>query len=615
MLKSDTILIYMSFLSHYYSILTSRVSRKIIFAVAFLAVLTTRLIHVTSIPAVVSHDELFYPTQAAALSISGSDTTGTWNPLSFSSSHPLFAELPGLVMTWPFFIFPQNHLLAFKVSSAVIGTCLLFVLANIVKAVTGSKRMEKLVLLVGLFNPWLFQFSRMGFDSLYSLFFYFLGILIVLRYKSYKILWSLPIFLIGFFQYQGLKVVFVPLILTTVIYSIKLHNLNFDLKNFVVSCKKITPHVIVIFFSIALFLFYLLKNYVSPDQARVKNDLVFSDKVKISTIVNTDRQQSLNSPLISIFVNKYSASSKLIFQQYLESFSPVNIFATGEPLRNPFSVWKWGMFLPIDLILIVFGWWWLLNNSKNRRFGLYLLTLLLIAPIPSAINAKGSWIMFRSSLMIPVLIIVAAFGFNYILRKLSRKLALLFFFVYIISILFFVFEYFYKYPIYGTQGEYLSERVLGSYASRARVGEVIVLAREPRFVYESVLLFSNLITKNNLDQIKDSINSGVYQINNLTVTSNCFDPSIVGDNKTYIVHSTIPNCAQMLNSTDSPDSPTTMKSSIVSLIDAGAVYFVYNDQLCDGYLRPRYSHVTNNVFEIEKLNDRDFCENFISTTM
>lgn len=579
-----------------------------LYVLGLLLFFALRIVSIQSIPSVISHDEIYYPAEAKAIAVSGHDPSGTWVPWSLTSAHPLYAELPGLVMTPAAMLF-SDPIMAARATHIVIGTLFCAVLAWFTYTLTKNKKIASIVFLLAGLNPWLFQFSRMGFDALLSLFFYFLGITVYLHYKGYKKLWSLPLLFIGFFQYQGLKVIFVPLVLATVVYdffSEHEETMLTTLKHFLTRTKKnYLPAIIMSVFAILVFGTYMIR-LSSQAAGERTSDLIFSDSEYTITHTNRDRQQSLASPLNTYFINKGTVIFDRFVSQYFESFSWHHLFITGEPLRNPFSVWKHGMFYLADILLIALGIVYLIKNKNYHSFGWYLLVLALVAPLAGALSAKGSWIMFRSSLLVPVFLVTASFGAYYLLAKFPRFLGYLVILVYALFVARFFFLYFYSYPIIGTQGEYFSERVVANYIHRNPDANVVVYASEPRFMFESILVFNGLITAENIQEINTAYQNKEYSLKNFTVINRCYQPS-ENQNVISIVHQATPTCGDSQQNTDKE-----ITVQIPSLIDSGAIYTVYNDQLCRSYGLGRFSHITKNVFAVEKQTTEVYCTSFFT---
>ncbi|MCA9369342.1 hypothetical protein KC721_03510, partial [Candidatus Woesebacteria bacterium] len=169
----------------------------------------------------------------------------------------------------------------------------------------------------------------------------------------------------------------------------------------------------------------------------------------------------------------------------------------------------------------------------------------------------------------------------------------------------FFFLYFYSYPIIGTQGEYFSERIVANYIERNPDKKIIVYASEPRFMFETVLVFNNLITKETIASITTAYQEKKYSLDNFLITNTCYQPQ-ADSSVVSIVNRATPTCDGSKTEKASTDT------AIPSLIDSGAIYRLYNDSLCSGYPLGTFSHISTNNFYVEKLTNTDFCSSFFT---
>lgn len=572
----------------------------VLFLLLFLLIVTTRLFKISSVPSVISHDEIYYPVQAKTIALAFTDPSGNWNPLSLTAAHPLYAELPGLIMAPASFF--SDPLLAARFTHAVLGSLLVLIVARIGFQVTKQRSIFWGIFLVGLVNPWLFQFSRMGFDALFSLFFYFLGILLYLHQSPKVRLLAIASFILGFYQYQGLKLVFIPLVLAVTLfgYLYRKHHTYSHQHEFAQAATLIAV-------ALLLNLRFIVGIQTQVAQGRT-GDLIFSDPT-IPAQVQVLRQQSIVSPVQELFNNKATVVIHTFLTNYAASFNPTQLFIYGEPLRNPFSVWSKGMFNPVDALLIFIGLLSLLLQKKYRYFGLFLLFLVVLAPLPSALNAKGIWIMFRSSLYIPTLVLLSGIGLSYLLKK-SKIVGFVLCLYLLLSVPFF-YDYFYRYPVIGTSGSYFSERIVANYVSRNSDKKIVVLVDETQFVYNSLLHFNRLVTQQNLSEIKQSYEMNQYTLGKLTVDNRCVSKRDIQQGTVVIAAASIPFCEE---SEIIKFTKPVLTSAIQSLLDSGEQFIIYNDEICTNYALNSSIHVKTDAFAIETLGEKEFCETFFTQT-
>lgn len=575
------------------------VTNKMVFystAVLFAIFLSIRLWNLAAIPAAISHDEIYYLSEARAIAVSGSDTSGTWSPFSLTAANPLYAELPGTLLAPAAAVFSQNPVLAGRITHVILGTLLALLLGLIARLLlqTQDLTVKNIVFLstfcIASFNPWLFQFSRMSFDAVLSLFFYFLALYLLLAFQGWKKTLAILPLLIGFFCYQGLKVIFIPFVFGAVFFSWQQRK------------KDLLPLLAVMGFSVMLFVIYIVRLQSQEAGGRI-NDLIFFDSSYTQAQVLKQRQQAIDSPLLRYFVNDYSVILERFIATYLESFNPTQLFYTGESIRNPFSVWTHGIFYVLDAVLIILGLYFLCTRKKLRTACLFLIFCAVIAPLPSAINATGTWILFRSSLLFMVGILLSGIGLGFLIATQRKFIWLPVIALYLLLVSRFLLQYFVAYPVIGTQGQYFAQRVLASYVARVPDKQVVVFAPEEKFVFETILVFNNWITEERIPEINQAFQTKKYQIQNVTVRSGCIEP-IAGENTIVIAHATVQPCEGTAESLP-------IYTQIPSLLDSGGIYKIYNDVLCGGHDLGRFSSVRKMVFAVEHLETSELCKHFV----
>lgn len=564
-----------------------------------------RIYKIDSLSPVIAHDEVYYVVEAKTISLDGKDPSGTVSPLSLTPSNPLFAELPGSVMALSAKIFSANPIVAARATHVVLGSVVCIILALISYSLFGQKNLSSIVLALCLLNPWFFQNSRMNFDALFSIFFYLLGIFCVLQKRPVWLLAAFVSFFLGFYQYQGMKLLLVPIVFLSCAYVFRFPTPQKR------SWSKILHHNVwlgVFFVSICLVFVVQIARLRGTQAGGRINDLVFFDQELLSQRVNNDRQLALQSRWTPIFSNKLTAMSTIFIEKYIDTFQFNQLFIHIDARRNPFAVWSKGIFYLIDLPLICIAGVVLARQQKYKKESLFLLGMILIAPLPSAINGKDTWLYFRASFLFPWLILLSAFGMWKILQK-NKILGFATVFLYMCFVSQFFYEYFVRYPVYGTTDRYFSERVVSSYLKRTsdRSQDAMVLTEEPFFFYSTLLAFTNSIQQRNLDQIHESYHSKNYRLNRWQVDGKCFSPSTQAGSVS-IIDSRVSVCEHE----QLPDPKQDARVVVIpSLIDSGAQFTIYNDVLCQPFALGQFSHVTKDVFDVEHLSDKDFCENFV----
>lgn len=588
-------------------------NRKILILVflIFLLAIATRLILLDSIPVVFSHDEMGYVTNALSVSLSGVGRTGEWQPLSFKPVEPHLSELPTLFIT-PFFYLPFSSIINARLASVLMSLTLPFFISGICFILTKSKKTAYLSLIIALFNPWIWQNGRFAFDVFFSLWFYVLGIFIFLRNKNSWKLLSLILFFLGFYCYQGFKLL-LPFIgfLLFVFSLIK--------KNKLVIQQKEFKYSIVFFIGVlSIFLFYLL--YQFPAQqgsvARIENQILLPSSEQISNVVNNDRRLSISNNFSNLFINKYVQLGKEILGRLMFVFGLRELFFEINASSTSFSVWNHGIFYLIDALLLLIGIF-ILFQKKKYKIIIFLGSLLLIASIPVLIT-NSLWLFFRSSFIIPFLIIVMSIGWHEILKR-NQKIFVFSAVLYFIFVANFAFNYFFRYPLFAAEGIFFSPRILASYLQRISTDKpIVVFENEPEFLFTSYIFYNNLLNKKFISNIQQSYKEEKYTINNVTIQK-CIPENLVMDEQTtYIFDVDVDYCqTNNINGSTSLDFqsfPQLSSLQIKQIKDSGDNYIIYHDQICSSvnglqsFLHPQ-SFVDLNI---NLLDDQTFCRTWIT---
>lgn len=549
---------------------------------------------INTTPPILQDSEIYYATESMSIIKSGSDVKGKWNPLSLSPANANFSELTGTVMIPGFMFFPGNVFLATKFMSVIFGSLLPILLALIALKVTDNKKIFLITAVIATLNPWIFQFSRMSFDSLYSSFFYSLGIVLLLYLKNWKCLWSLLPFFAGFYQYQGHKPLLVPLVLLTVLYL-------FIEKR---QIKKMLPQIIVVFMTIVFFLIYLWRLPHLSSSVRLQKE-VFFDKTEISKQVNLNRRLTLENPLPVMFDNKYSLMLREFNKRFFASLDLKWLFVEGDARVDTFSVTDYGFFHLLDVILIISAVFY-----KKKSAVSFLLGIVLIGVIPNLLKNEEAWITFRSSIMFLGLVMFSGIGAYQLLQNRNKYVKKFLLTVYIVLSLPFFYQYFFRYPLTSTKDMFFYDRLVASYIKRyPESKEFLIYSQAPKMFFDSLITYNQLITKDNLPQIHKAYQSDIYKIGKITISGECLNlETTLNPNVIVIADYRKEKCEK-----NPVVKPTVSPIQIASLIDSGARYLIYNDGLCRHFDLNKSTYVKTNVFDVEKLSAETFCLSFFTS--
>lgn len=596
-----------------FSFLTRLPEYVITYGILLVVTLGLRLIWLHQIPVAITHDEVFYANQARALSISGTDLSATWSPLSLTSSHPLFAEWPGVVMVPGFWLFADQPFMAYRFSYAVLGSVVPLLLAYICWQLFKKQKLSLIVFCLAAVNPWLFQVSRHGFDVLFTVVFYLSGLAIILGARGYAKWWSAPLLLTGFFQYQGGKVLLVPLLLLTLLYLLARarYEKGFERLSGIIA----TAALVVASIGLTVWFWLHLSSQIAATRS---SDVVLFNNAFLAQEAAKAQFDVLRNPLSRVVFNKGTILVGELYNQLVRSFDLVQLFVTGEPLRNPTTVWSHGLFYAVDAVLIIIGLMWVTVDRRWRIQGLFVLSLAVVGTLPQVLNSKDTWIFLRLGLTYPMLMIMAALGFYFLWKhfKQSWIAQRLLIAVYVMSVGYFGYHYFMVAPVLATTDKYFAERVVASYAARLPEGKKIeVLGDQSRFIFEEILFYNKSITKSSLSTIQENIAKDQLVAGNVTVSTSCYDESRVNE-MVIIKDSSVATCgsdpSQVTGQTGKVLGASDLKSSVIRSPYSGENrFYVVNDELCGDNAAAINKRLDWQTIQVEELSDADFCQAFI----
>jgi len=91
-----------------------------------------------------------------------------------------------------------------------------------------------------------------------------------------------------------------------------------------------------------------------------------------------------------LFFNKYVYWSQKFIENYISSFSTEFLFLKGDPnLRHHLNQNSIGQFYPIELFILIIGLSYVMSNLSKSNLFKFLIGLLIISPIPSAMTRDG----------------------------------------------------------------------------------------------------------------------------------------------------------------------------------------------------------------------------------
>lgn len=571
--------------------------------IIFCLALFLRLWWLDAFPVGITHDEMDYVINAKSIFYTGKDISGQWSPFSLTSKsigNPI-AAFPSLLVS-PF-IGPFNlSLFTARLPYAIISVFTVIVISLIAYKLLG----REVGIISGLLfaiNPWSIHFGRTAFEAPVAILFYLLALYISLNTKNWKILYVFPFLFLAFFSYHGTKIIFLPFVLIIIAFSYYWNGKKHEL---------IKPLLTLLFLCIAVFIYFVFSLKYQTVGERT-NELVFFPNSETSNLVDSERKLAIPSKLNNIFSNKITSFGRTITEKYLLAFSTDFLFLRGEQ-RGAYSTWFHGPFYYIDVFFLLIG---LVAMFKRKsKECLLFLALVLIAPIPSIVSRLGESYVLRSSLMFPFLVIFIAYGIWRAIsffKKYSKFMIVLISIIYFISFAYFYHLYLYRYPVYGSEGFFFSERVLSEYILRAKNKDrkVYVLVQDPSKTFEQYLFYSGIYdNKDNIQNIAEKIRNETFSFQEVFLINDCLEEELINED-IVIIKSKDMICLNLLKEIKEKEV-----LHISALSDGGSIFQIYNDVLCQKYNLKTYPRVSSREeFYLKTQEDIDFCEKWISKSM
>lgn len=269
-------------------------------------------------------------------------------------------------------------------------------------------------------TPWHFTYSRMAFELsmlfaffTWGLLFYFLS----LNFKKSSLLLLSSAVLLGLmpmvYSTAKLSILFIPFLILSL--PAKLRPKLFSRDNLLFHLILIIPLVLVILNGGASQRFFELAIYTDPTLAPEVNFSRQTDlgpNLIVGSSPNIESKLAHNRPLMIL-----TAFTKNIFGPVSFNY----LFVAGDRnLRHAVS--GWGMLLKLMVIPLLFGIY-LVFRQKENHLTRFLLILVLLAILPSALTRDGATHSSRTFLLLLPLTITIAIGFQAIFS--SRKLVAL----------------------------------------------------------------------------------------------------------------------------------------------------------------------------------------------
>ncbi len=576
----------------------NRLSKNSVFLFHLLTILIVavlcRFLFLDTIPTGITNDELDYVLNAKSLWMTGKDMSQRWSPYFLTPPTGTFpmAELPSVLMA-PFVGPLPLSLFTARFGYACIGSLLSILLYFLSYRLFRSQKISFIVGLCVAVNPWCIFFSRTGLDAPVAVFFYYLFFFFALSKNSFAYILSFLSFSVAFFSYIGTKLIAIPLSALPLILLQSRKNGD----------KRKAGLLILL--SVGLTVFFIYNAEHAATKTRM-GELFFPTNAIVTSDVDGERKLSIPSPATHLFVNKVTSYVSISLSKYLNAFSPNILFLNGDT-RSAFSVWTHGYFYIIDIFFLLFGFAVMFHAHKKQL--LFLLGIILLSPIPTVLSTVGVSYPIRSSLLFPALLLIIGYGISACTDYLKTKkvffpVTFLIVLVYLFSVAHFLFIYIFRNPVANSEGFDFSSRIVSSYLLRSGAKTPItVFTGSPKTLYKQYIFYANIYDADTISSLADASNDTVFSSTTVTFKA-CtqFDRKDISG--TYIVEPSL--ACESIPRKD-------IKIEIAQLADAGTIYRIYNDRLCNASQRLPYPKLNSlHDVSVETLTDSEFCSLYIT---
>jgi hypothetical protein len=176
------------------------------------------------------------------------------------------------------------------------------------------------------------------------------------------------------------------------------------------------------------------------------------------------------------------------------------------------------------------------------------------------------------------------------------------------SILNFMYLYFFRIPISNSEGFFFSSREVARYLSYAKQeNKIIVVQGEPRELFKEYIFYSNILNKNTVGAMEKIFRTNNFTYGNVSFVS-CSGVKDVSRDTLYIVagDSACDKVNERIKETFRG------RIAIGQLKDSGSIFNIYNDKVCSRYQLPSYiARLRLSDFRLESMSESSFCSTYM----
>jgi 4-amino-4-deoxy-L-arabinose transferase-like glycosyltransferase len=409
--------------------------KNLVLGIILLLAAFLRIYKLDVVPIELFGDELDVGYHAYSLLKTGRDYTGHFLPTYISSLAEARAPL-FIYSVIPFVAAFGLSEWGIRLSAVFFGLVGIFFIFFLSRSLF---KIEILGLIASFFlaiTPWHIHYSRAAYEVTLLLALFLGGSLFFLKglKNPWFLLLSAILFALTPYVYSTANL-FLPLLLLSLLLVFKREIFKIGKKWIVISI-----------FTALIILLPLAGSLISGRAGeRFSKISIFSDKKLVDEIILERNQEEDGG---RIFHNKGTAWTKTFIANYLTSFSPQFLFLNGDP--NPrHGIGKKGELYLVFLPFLLLGFFESLKNIKIKEYQ-FIISWLLISPIPSALTQGGGSQATRLFLMLPPVIILVSLGILQIIKVKKRGAKVVSIFIFCLFLLvemsFYIHQYFVHWP-------------------------------------------------------------------------------------------------------------------------------------------------------------------------
>lgn len=411
---------------------------KIILTLILVIAFIFRVYKITTIPPSLNWDETSIGYNAYSILKTGKDEWGQVFPIHFKSfgeyklPAQIYASIPAIA------IFGLNEF-GVRITPVVYGTLTVLLLFFLTRELFAKSLITNHLSLFTAFllavSPWHIQLTRGSFESSFSLFWFVMGTLLLIKGFNNKpklLIASMIPFVISVYTYNTARV-FTPMFL----FIVYLLNIKYLLKNF-----KYLAFSFLAFLILAL---PIIPFVLSGDaSARYKLVSITDDKGLIPRIEERRNLSKLPPIVTKLIHNRYTYNTYYFSKNYLAHFTPDFLFLKGAGHRQH-HVQGIGEMYWVQAPFLLFGFYLLLKRKDDSLK--ILLPWLLLAFVPVSMTNDSIPNALRTLIAVPGYQILTAVGFMEVwqIAKDKRRNTIL---LLVVIVLFFVNFYLFATNLY-----------------------------------------------------------------------------------------------------------------------------------------------------------------------